>query len=319
MSKEAERQAIVFNIQKFSLHDGPGIRTVVFLKGCPLRCKWCANPESQLFYPQILWNRKNCRGCGHCTEVCPQQAISRQELYSEKLRNPWGEEVTSFRILIDHKNCNLCELCVRECPYAALTLEGSPKTVQEVLSVCLEDEVFYEQSGGGVTLSGGEPLAQPEFAAALLRELRKRDINTALETTGFASAEVFSSVTREADLLLFDIKHWNEKAHMAATGVGQKRILANFSYALKNGPEVLPRLPVIPGFNDSLEDAKQIALLLRSYSAARIQLLPFHPFGEHKYELLNQEYAYAGLPPTRPEALEEYRKVFLRHEINAFF
>ena len=254
--ERTECKGLIFNIQKFSLNDGPGIRTVVFFKGCPLKCTWCANPESQ--------------------------SRQQQTFKDGKIAGEW-------------------------------------QSLEEVLHKVMQDEPFYRKSGGGVTLSGGESLLQPDFALALLQELKKRRIHTAMETTGFASPEVFRRVTAYADLLLFDVKHWDEEKHRAFTGVSNAPILANLRGALAQGKEVLPRLPVIPGVNDSTDDAREFSRLLRSAGAHQVQLLPFHQFGENKYRLLGQEYSFAGTPALHQEELAAYRQTFLETGIEAFF
>lgn len=299
-----ERKGIVFNIQKFSLHDGPGVRTNVFLKGCPLRCKWCANPESQLMKPQVLYHAKDCARCGKCAASCPEGAVSLDG---------------AGNVRVDFAKCRGCLTCVRGCPSRALTCEGEAMTVEEVLAVCMQDVDFYEESGGGVTLSGGEALAQPEFAKALLEALKARGVHTAIETTGFAAPEVFDGVTACADLLLFDMKHWDGEKHREGTGVDNALILENMRRSLAVGKEVLPRLPVIPGYNDSLEDAAGFVRCLREAGAERVQLLPFHPFGENKYALLGRTYEYQAVPALRKEDLEGFRRVFLDAGVDAFF
>ena len=246
----AEVSGHFFNIQKFSLHDGPGIRTVVFFRGCPLSCRWCSNPESQD-------------------------------------GNPCGEE----RIY----------------------------TLEEAMAICLEDRPFFEESGGGVTLSGGEALGQRRFALNLLRALKKENIHTAIETSGFAPPEIFEEVSGAADLLLFDIKHYDSRRHAEGTGVPNEVILANLKNALTRGAAILPRIPVIPGYNNSAEDALGFAALLDSLGIKRVQLLPFHQFGEKKYELLNLPYAMRNVPQLHPEDLEGFRQVFLEREIDCFF
>lgn len=299
----SEETSILFNIQKFSLHDGPGIRTVVFFKGCPLRCRWCANPESQSPRVQILWNRQQCLSCGTCTRLCPSGAVAQ----------------TAHGIRIDSSLCTGCGTCVSVCPGHALKAEGQPKTVQEVLDVCLQDRDFYEESGGGVTLSGGEALMHPGFAVSLLDALKDHGIHTAIETTGYAVPEVFDRVADHLDLLLFDIKHWDEEKHREGTGLSNRLILDNMRRAIQSGKKVLPRLPVIPGFNDSLEDAEGFVQVLKAVGAGEVQLLPFHQFGEKKYEELGQDYAYADISALHEEDLTDFRQVFLDHDIRAFF
>ena len=294
---------IVFNIQKFSVHDGPGIRTVVFLKGCPLQCRWCANPESQLPGVQLLWDQKKCLSCLGCVSVCPTQAVS----------------FTDGRIRINHKACTGCKICSDSCPGRALTPEGETKTVAEVIKTVLQDEVFYEESGGGITLSGGEMLSQPAFSANLLLAAKEEGLHTCCETTGFARPEIFAEVTQNADLLLFDMKHWDSLKHKEGTGVTNELPLLNMRQALEAGKEILPRIPVIPGFNDSKEDAVQFSRLLKELGIPRCQLLPFHQFGENKYHLLNQDYAYEDVPSLHREDLEDYRLVFEDCGVEAFF
>lgn len=294
---------IVFNMQKFSLHDGPGIRTVVFLKGCPLHCLWCANPESQLPRIEILHDKTKCRQCLHCVDVCPQKAISIDN--------------HTFQLL--EEKCNGCGKCVKECPAKALSQEGETKTIDEVLHYCLQDLDFYEESGGGVTLSGGEVLRSHEFAAALLKVFKENKLHTAIETSGFAAPDTFNKITKYADLLLFDLKHWDSIAHKKGTGVSNELPLSNMKAAITAGKAVLPRIPVIPGFNDSLEDAAGFAAALHKVGAARAQLLPFHQFGENKYKLLGKKYVYDNTPPLRQEDLLEFQERLRRAGIDAFF
>lgn len=303
MNHPLSETGTIFNIQKFSLHDGPGIRTVVFFKGCPLSCKWCANPESQDAKLQILWDKAKCTGCKTCTSTCPAKAISHRE----------------GTIHIDTGLCRRCLTCISCCPQQALKAEGETKTVKEVLDTCLQDEAFYEESGGGVTLSGGEALMQPEFATALLQALKDRHIHTAIETTGYADPETFRRVTCLADLLLFDIKHWDEKKHKEGTGVSNRKILDNMKSSIDSGKNVLPRLPVIPGYNDSPRDAEGFVRRLFEVGAKEVQLLPFHQFGEKKYDMLGKAYSYTDVPALHEEELEDFRQVFIRHGIQAFF
>ena len=299
-----KQRGIIFNIQKFSIHDGPGIRTTVFFKGCPLRCRWCSNPESQLFQVQILHDAEKCVKCLNCVRTCPEKAVSLAE---------------DGRIRINFGSCSGCLDCVYGCPGRALTHEGERKSVDEVLEVCLQDTVFYEESGGGVTISGGEGMAQPDFAEALVLRLKEQGIHTAIETTGHVSAEVFQRLAPQFDLLLFDVKQAKSEKHKWGTGVGNELILENLRWAHNQGLNVLPRIPVIPGFNANLEDAEETARLLQDIGLHRVQLLPFHQMGERKYELLNRKYELTGLKALHPEDLEEYRQVFLDKGLDCFF
>lgn len=294
---------VIFNIQKFSINDGPGIRTVVFFKGCPLHCKWCANPESQLAKIQILWDKKKCLHCHHCLEICLQKAIFLKD----------------DNIFIDTNKCTLCKQCINTCPQKALTSEGEIKTVQQVLDIVLQDEVFYEESDGGITLSGGEFLMQTQFAKELLIAAKEKNLHTCCETTGFCTPEKFQHIIQYIDYILFDLKHWNSQKHLEGTGVDNKLILTNMKYAISTGKKVLPRIPVIPKFNDSLEDAKRFCEVLHDVGSNQCQLLPFHQFGENKYYLLNKQYAYENQPALHREDLQEYLQIFLDNDIHAFF
>ena len=299
-----EIEGIVFNIQKFSIHDGPGVRTTVFLKGCPLRCRWCSNPESQLSKVQIMYHSDNCVHCCKCVNSCPGKAIT---------------ETGDGRIHIDFNKCTGCLSCVKGCPGRALTSEGEYKTVDEVTEVCMQDAVFYEESGGGVTISGGEGMVQPDFAEALVLRLKGEGIHTAIETTGCVSEEVFHRLAPLFDLLLFDVKHFDSEKHKKGTGLGNELILRNLRWAHEQGLSVLPRVPVIPGFNADLSDAEGIATLIRDTGLSQVQLLPFHQMGERKYEFLNRDYELTEVKALHEEDLTEYRKVFLDHGIDCFF
>ncbi|MDR0710305.1 MAG: glycyl-radical enzyme activating protein [Spirochaetaceae bacterium] len=288
------------NIQKFSLHDGPGIRTVVFFKGCPLSCRWCSNPETRQTTVSVLRDTAKCVHCLRCAEVCPAGAIKEG-------------------LSINHAACTACGTCVRECPQKALSLNGRRYSPEETLRICLQDRPFYEESGGGVTLSGGEVLTQAAFARALLEALKREGIHTALETTGYARPGVFRHLTEAADLLLFDIKHYDRDRHFWGTGVYNDLILGNLRAALAAQKEVLPRLPIIPGFNGAPEDALGFSRLLESLGLKRAQLLPFHQFGEKKYEMLGLPYPMRGVPQLHREDLEEYRRIFTNCGIDTWF
>lgn len=329
MDVNETESGVIINIQKFSLHDGPGIRTVVFFKGCPLTCKWCSNPESQSPKIQILWDGEKCVGCGSCLQACPQAAIAVQpneggsgHLIPGKTD---GRDIDHAKCtgcqacVIDHAKCTGCQACVEACPNHALKAEGERKSVAEIVKICLQDRDFYEESSGGVTLSGGEVLMHPGFAISLLNTLRGLNIHTALETTGFASQEIFDRVTELADLLLFDMKHWDGAMHLEGTGVSNVLIKDNLKRSIERGKLVLPRIPVIPGFNDTQADAFGFVRCLEEVGAKAAQLLPFHQFGERKYELLGKTYGLAGISALHEDDLEEFRQVFIENGIHAFF
>ena len=296
-------KGMVFNIQKFSIHDGPGIRTTVFLKGCPLRCRWCSNPESQLSKTQILYDASVCIQDGACIQACPQQAVQRK----------------GSRIVINDAQCLGCLRCIATCKAKALQVEGVCRDADEVVATCLQDRDFYEESQGGVTLSGGEALAQPSFAKALVLRLKQEGIHVAVETTGYIQPAVFQKLASLFDLLLFDIKHYDTEQHVLGTGVNNDLILENLAWSVKHQLCVLPRIPIIPGYNASLQDAKGLAALLTSLSIQRVQLLPFHQFGEKKYEMLNRDYGMKHKKALYPEDLRDYQQIFLNQGIDCFF
>lgn len=296
-------KGIVFNIQKFSIHDGPGIRTTVFLKGCPLHCLWCSNPESQLEKVQILYDQQKCSHCLTCVKTCPQAAIENKDRH----------------IHIDFNKCVGCLQCIHNCPYQALSHEGEYKEVEEVVRVCLQDQDFYEESGGGVTISGGEGLGQPVFVKALITELKKHNIHVAIETTGYIESQLFHELAPLFDLLLFDVKHYDSEKHFQGTSVHNELILSNLKWAIENQINILPRIPVIPDFNEHLTDADGIANLFLEIGIQKVQLLPFHQFGERKYEMLNRNYLYKNKKALYPEDLVYYQKVFLEKGIHCYF
>ncbi|NEG96982.1 glycyl-radical enzyme activating protein [Bifidobacterium sp. SMB2] len=282
--------ALVFNIQHYSLHDGPGIRTIVFLKGCPLRCPWCSNPESQRFGPEVSYVADKCiasMGCNRCALACPAAVSS-------------GAEGTS-PITLNHPELDRLDLTelttfAKSCPSKALTLEGRPMTVDEVLDVVERDEVFFDRSGGGITVSGGEPLAHRTFLTNLLAGAHDRGITTAIETCGYAPYASLASAAEHLDNVLFDIKSMDDAKHREWTGFGNKRILDNFSRLCADHPEIpkLVRTPIIPGFNDSREGVAAIIDFLHGLGGREANItyqpLKYHRFGEGKYHALGRDY-----------------------------
>ncbi|MPQ42708.1 glycyl-radical enzyme activating protein [Clostridium tarantellae] len=298
-----KNKGVIFNIQRFSIHDGPGIRTTIFLKGCPLKCKWCANPESQLKNIQISLNKSLCIGCKACINICPNKAFSFE----------------NGKINFNNIKCVECLKCISNCPTKAIKAEGQLKEIEEIVKECIKDKEFYEESNGGVTISGGEPFVQSKFLKALVNALKEEKINVAIETTGYIESNIFKELAPMFDLLLFDIKHYDSNKHFNGTGVYNILIINNLKWALANNLNVLPRIPVIPNFNNSLEDASGLAKLLKIVGAKEVQLLPFHQFGEKKYELLNKPYSLKHLKPIHKEDLEEYKQIFIDNGINCFF
>lgn len=296
-------KALIFNMQKFSIHDGPGIRTTVFFKGCPLKCLWCSNPESQDTSIQILYDQKKCTHCMTCLNTCLNNAI---QFLQDKFQ-------------IDTKVCSHCLTCVHNCINQALSYEGEYKTIEEIVDFCLQDIEFYEESNGGVTLSGGEALCQAQAVQLLCNELKKHNIHIAVETTGYIEPQIFQDTATLFDLILFDVKHYDTNMHLKMTGVSNEKILNNLIWALQNNIETLVRIPVIPGFNTEIKDAKKFVSLFKEIGIKKVQLLPFHQFGQNKYNLLNREYVYKDTKALYPEDLCEYQDIFLQEGIDCFF
>lgn len=272
----------IFAIKKYSLHDGPGIRTTVFLKGCPLNCWWCHNPEGINIEPEFIYILQKCLRCGDCIPACPQHAIQMQDLIPRT--NP--------------TLCELCGSCLEYCPTDAREIVGEDMSVDQLMQEIEDDTVFYDESGGGVTFSGGEPLLQPQFLEAALRECRRRSIHTALDTSGFAEPTVFAKLIEFVDLFLYDIKMIDEQRHRKFTGVSNKPILSNLQMLVATGKRVIVRIPLVSGINDDDENITAIAeYLIASGGIERVDLLPFHAESTEKYNRLSRN---IQLKNTRP-------------------
>ena len=266
-------KGLVFNIQRYSIHDGPGIRTTVFMKGCPLSCKWCSNPESQKAHPEIMTYDVRCISCHKCEEICPAGAI----FFTEEGRQ------------INWQKCNLCLECAESCPSKAIERVGNYVTVEEVLKEVLTDETFYQNSGGGLTISGGEPLLQWEFVAELCKRAKEKGIHTVLDTCGYSPWGAMKAVLRHVDLVLFDIKHMERAKHKDGTGVDNRLVLTN---ARKTAALVRTwfRVPLITGFNDSIDNIRQTADFASALNIERVSILPYHELGSDKYSKLGRKY-----------------------------
>lgn len=287
----SEEKALIFNIQRFSIHDGPGIRTTVFFKGCPLRCLWCSNPESQNFYPEIMVRSKLCIKLNKCVEVCPVGAIKINDA-----------------IKIDRDKCTLCMECVKVCSAHALEVSGVYMTVDEVFKEVEKDRLFYINSGGGVTASGGEPLLQWKFVYRLFEKCKKEGISTALDTCGYAQWNVLEKVLEVTDLVLYDVKHLDSKTHMEQTGVSNDLILENLRLTVKKTKTWI-RVPIIPGFNDSREHTRKIGELASKLHVDKVSLLPYHEYGVQKYEMLGRSYPLRNMPKLNGEYVKELKEL----------
>ncbi len=292
-------KGIVFNIQKYSVQDGPGIRTIVFLKGCPLRCKWCSNPESGEFCPQIIFQRKLCLDCRSCIVSCPVKAVADDRGYGK---------------VIHKELCLNCGSCVENCPSGALKRIGREMTVEEVISEVEKDSIFYRKTGGGVTLSGGEPFAQAEFVEELLGQLKENRIRTAVETSGYVSRQVLERCKDKVDLFLYDIKHMDEKVHKAYTGVSNRRILDNLKYLNSCGKKIWIRIPLIPRINMEWDNIRRTFKLAEGFACVeRVELLPYHRYGVGKYEQLSMDYELKHIKAPMEEELKSLLKMIGEH------
>ena len=286
-------KANIFNIQKFSIHDGPGIRTTVFFKGCPLKCIWCHNPESQNSGKEILYDKNKCTLCGNCMKICQNNAI----------------KIKTNDLETNMDKCTFCADCTICCINSARQIAGKEYTVDEVIKEVLKDRVFYKNSKGGVTLSGGEPLIYAVFVEELLIKLKKENIHTAVDTSGCVDFKVFERVSRYTDLFLYDLKTMDDDKHILYTGVSNKNIIDNLIKLSKIHNNINLRLPLIEGLNADENHIFEILKLIKNTNIKKINLLPYHDIAMHKYEKLGREYSKNMKRPA-DEKLKRYKEIF---------
>lgn len=292
-------EGIIFDIKRYAIHDGPGIRTTVFLKGCPLECWWCHNPEGQKTEPELIFRESKClEGCTECLAACPKNALSK----------------TGPIVVINRTKCELSKSCIETCPTGALEVAGKKMTVAEIMEAIEKDSVFYDDSKGGVTFSGGEPLMQPDFLGGLLDECAKRHIHTTVDTCGYASAEIFEKIRDKVGLFLYDLKVIDDKKHIETTGESNEIILKNLKELSEKGCAISIRIPVIPGINDSSSDIEEMVEFLNNLQEIEeIDLLPYHKIGSQKYGSLDMPDKMAETPALSDSTVARIKKQLEKH------
>ena len=292
---EQEITGLVFNIQRFSVHDGPGIRTVVFLKGCGLRCLWCSNPESQSLHPELAINWNTCTGCKTCVDYCPHGA----------------NRIIEGKLFYFKELCQLCEGCIHSCPAGSRKLYGRSMSLREVLEEVKKDRPFYDNSSGGITVSGGEPFLQPQVLRYLLAESQRELIHTAVETCGcFRWERITDEILDSVELMLFDLKLMDGGRHRTLTGQENLIILKNLE-KMTNRVRTIIRIPIIPGFNDDMENIDaMVRFILDLKKIDEVNIIPYHAYGEFKYAMLQREYPKEKFSAPSSERLAEIRDAF---------
>ena len=292
---------VTFDINRFSLNDGPGIRTTVFLKGCYLKCEWCHNPESQSFKPQLLFNSEKCINCFECVKVCPTNA----------------HKIKGTKHFVDWDLCELKGKCVAVCPSGALKIIGTNTDVDFLMSEVLKDKKYYDKTGGGITVSGGEPMAQFEFTKDILIASKKNGLNTVLDTCGYGEKDHYKEILPFVDLFLFDYKLTDKELHEKYTGVSNEDILGNLDLLVKNGASIILRCPIIPGINDNEDHFNGIKNIIKKYpQILSVELMPYHNMGRDKANRLGMEFKLPGIRNVDTSDKQKWMNYFNRGQIN---
>lgn len=295
--------SLIFDIKRYAINDGPGIRVTIFLKGCPLSCVWCHNPESISLKHQKMYDANKCIGCSECVKACPQGAL----------------ELTEEGIVTDSEACDLCGICAEVCPTKAIEMSGCVVTVEGLLEIIERERVFFDNSGGGVTISGGEPLLHAEFTLKLLQECGKRSIHRVVDTTGFAKRDILLKIAKETDLFLYDLKHMDAKEHKKWTGVDNKLILENLNTLAEIGANIVIRIPFINGVNTDEVNVRETAKFISSLSGAPklVNLLPFHNIAQKKHEKLGQSCELNSMTAPTEKELADAITIFSEYGLVA--
>ncbi len=324
------QSGIVFDIKKYSINDGPGIRTTVFMSGCPLSCLWCHNPESQSREPVLLYRANRCLGCGTCMDICPENAISieaeNQDTDYTENADKHGEIFVKKselfrvpRIFTDRSKCTRCQTCITSCYSGAREFSGKEMTVSNVMAQVEREIPFYDESDGGVTFSGGEPLMQPGFLAAMLKACKKQEIHTVVDTSGFANWQVFEQIRGEVDLFLYDLKMMDSEKHREVTGVGNEVILSNLWKLSERGHRIVVRVPLVPGINDDEQNLLASGKFLASFPKIEsVEIMGYHDIAQAKYEALGMQYKMVGLKSPSTDAMLSAQEIFRAVGLRAF-
>ncbi len=299
-------KGIIFDIERFTLHDGPGIRSTVFVKGCPLSCPWCHNPEGRVKNINLWYFKNKCIQCGKCIEVCPTKSLA------------FSGTSETQSIVIDHKKCNRCGDCIAACPSRALAFDGRIIDSSEVVNELLKDRIFYETSGGGITVSGGEPLAQYSFSLEIIKQCKEQGLHTAIETCLYTRQDIIREFMDVVDLFIVDLKLADSKLHKEYTGVGNEVIRSNFEMLAGNKANILVRIPLIPGYTAFKENIQRIGTYAASInSSIPIELMNYNDLAESKYRLMGEEFKLeSGLKPFALSELEYFNDILRNSGVN---
>ena len=300
MKSMSQTKGSIFNIMRYSIHDGPGLRTTVFFKGCPLSCTWCHNPEGISSAAQRVYRQYLCIGCGQCVDHCTQNTLT----------------LASNGVVADEKRCIQCLACAQTCPAEAMEFIGKSMTVSEVLGEIQKDIPFYDESGGGVTFSGGEPLNQPDFLLDILNACGELDLHRTVDTSGYADSELLLKIAEQTDLFLYDLKHMDPLKHRLYTGVSNEKILSNLELLAQHGAQITIRIPIVPGINDDEENIERVgAFLERLPGIRRVHILPYHSVAQGKYRSLRTDFPLADVESPTPVQMEAIAERLKRNDL----